>query len=187
MANILFLYSKSESLSAIITSNSIDFLVVFLSVLLLLLLLDCSDLIVSSNFLFRDANCSGVIYDDSHTSAYLAAICIVFLLFAAIVMGIVLSGFFKDAPFSLKYFPVKRIDDPLSLLSLTLHNLQSSRIPSSSIDTLSALFGYSIPYGCHHCKDHLGVAPAPVLNSNLPLDISCNVTACFAKSTILLY
>src|ERR671919_2959888 len=38
---------------------------------------------------------------DSHTSAYLAAICIVLLFIAAIVMGIVLLGLFKDAPFSL--------------------------------------------------------------------------------------
>src|ERR687887_349688 len=31
------------------------------------------------------------------------------------------------------------------------------------------------------------VAPAPVLNSNLPLEISCNVRACFAKRKMFLY
>src|ERR671931_52225 len=114
-------------------------------------------------------------------SAYLAAICIVLFRFAAIVTGIVLwfiVVFWNFAPFTLKYFPSK----------LTLGCLFHNKWRCEHLPQVLILFVHYLGNLYHMDATIVSfVAPAPVLNSNFPLETSCNVIACFAKRKVFLY
>ena len=74
----------------------------------------------------------------------------------------------------------------LSCLSTSIFKPQDQALAQQYIQTIKHR-NLVIDFGNGVKTNAQLTLPAPVLNSNLPFDISCNVVACLASSAMFLY